>query len=78
VIGSFNFRVGSLGSLRLSDLIYSGPSTSKTIVAATSETSVGSSSEANSSVSIKPVESGKNIDKGIANKAHYLGTPGAR
>jgi hypothetical protein len=55
-IRSFNFRVGSLGSIRLSDLISSGPSAGKTTAAATSGTSIGSSSEVNSSVSIKPTE----------------------
>jgi hypothetical protein len=55
-IGSFNFHVGSLGSMRLSDPINLGPSAGKTAVASTSETSVGSSSEVNSSVSIKPTK----------------------
>jgi hypothetical protein len=36
MIGSFNFRVGSLGSLRLSDPIYSGPSASKVATVVTS------------------------------------------
>jgi hypothetical protein len=53
MIGSFNFRIGSLGSVRLLDSINLGPSAGKTAIAATSETSVGSSSEVNSSVSIK-------------------------
>jgi hypothetical protein len=51
-IGSFNFHVGSLGSVHLLDPINSGLSTGKAAVAATSETSVGSSSEINSPVSL--------------------------
>jgi hypothetical protein len=50
-IGSLNFRVGSLGSIRLSDLTKSNPSASKTATIAMSESSVGSSSEVNSPVS---------------------------
>jgi hypothetical protein len=53
-IGSFNFQVGSLGSVRLSDMLKSGPLVGKTAIAATPETLVGSSSEVNSLVSIKP------------------------
>jgi hypothetical protein len=49
-IGSFNFRH-----------VYSGPLASKTAVAATSETSVDSSSEENSPGSIKPAKSKKNV-----------------
>jgi hypothetical protein len=55
-IGSFNFCVGSLGSVRLSEPINSDPSAGKTLIAATSETSVGSSSEVNSLVSMKPTK----------------------
>jgi hypothetical protein len=55
-IGSLNFRVGSLGSTRLSDPINSGPSAEKTAFAARSESSVGSSSEVNSPVSFKSME----------------------
>jgi hypothetical protein len=43
-----------MGSFHLSDLIYSGPSASKTVAVVTSETYVGSFSEANSSINIKP------------------------
>jgi hypothetical protein len=43
---SLNFRFRSLGSLRHSDPIYSGPPASKTVATATLESSVGSSSEA--------------------------------
>jgi hypothetical protein len=39
-IGSFNFHIGYLGSLRLSDPIPLGPSVGITAVVATSETSV--------------------------------------
>jgi hypothetical protein len=50
--GSFNFHVGSLGSVRLSDPINSGPSAGKAATTAALENSVGSSSEVNSPVSI--------------------------
>jgi hypothetical protein len=55
-IGSLNFRVGSLGSVCLSDPIKSGPSAGKTAIVATPETSVGSSSKVNSPVNIKPTK----------------------
>jgi hypothetical protein len=55
-IGSFNFHFGSLGSVRLSDPIKSGLSVEKSTIMATPETSVGSSSEVNSPVSIKPTK----------------------
>jgi hypothetical protein len=55
-IGSFHFRVGSLGSICLLDPINSGPSAGKTAIVTTSETSVSSSSEVNSLVSIKPTK----------------------
>jgi hypothetical protein len=55
-IGSVNFHIGSLGSIRLSDPINSGPSAGKTMSAARSESSVGSSCEVNSPVSFKPTE----------------------
>jgi hypothetical protein len=55
--GSPNFRIGSLGSIRLSDLIKSGPSAEKkTVTAAILESSVGSSSELNSPVSFMMME----------------------
>jgi hypothetical protein len=60
-IGSFNFCVGSLGSLRLSNPILSGPSAGKTIATATSDTSVGSSSEVNLPSNRKLAESKRNI-----------------
>jgi hypothetical protein len=55
-IGSLNFHVGSLGSIRLSDPVSSDPSASKVKTIAMSESSVGSSSEANSPVSLVATE----------------------
>jgi hypothetical protein len=55
-IGSFNFRIGSLGSVCLSDPIKSGPSVGITTIVATLEISVGLSSKVNSPVSIKPTK----------------------
>jgi hypothetical protein len=48
MIESLNFRVGYLGTTRLSDPINLGPSVGETASAARSESSVGSSSEVNS------------------------------
>jgi hypothetical protein len=62
-IGSFNFCVGSLGHVRLSEPVNSGPSTGKTTVVATSKTLVGSSNVVNSPVSIKSMESKESIVK---------------
>jgi hypothetical protein len=62
-IGSFNFRVESLGSVRLSDPVNSRPLVGKTATAATLETPVGSSSDVNSPVSIKPTKSKENTVK---------------
>jgi hypothetical protein len=53
MIRSFNFCVGSLSSVHLSDPVKLGPSARKTTIVATPETSVGSSSKVNSPVSIK-------------------------
>jgi hypothetical protein len=50
-IRSLNFCIGSLGLIRLSDLAKLDPSASEAKTIAMSESSVGSSSEANSSVS---------------------------
>jgi hypothetical protein len=50
-IGSLNFRVSSLGLTRLSDSTKSDLSAGKTTTIAITESSVGSSSEANSPVS---------------------------
>jgi hypothetical protein len=58
-IGSLNFRVRSLGLIRLSDLVKSGPSASEPMTVATSESSEGSSSEVNSPVSLAETEEGK-------------------
>jgi hypothetical protein len=64
-IRSFNFRVRSLGSVCLSDLINSGSSAGQTAITKTLETSVGSSSEVNSPVSIKPMKSKGNTIEGL-------------
>jgi hypothetical protein len=55
-IESLNFRVGSLGSIHLSDSTKSDPSASKTTIIAMLESSVGSSSEVNSPVSFATTE----------------------
>jgi hypothetical protein len=55
-IRSLNFCIRSLGSIRLSDLAKPDPSASKTKTIAMSESSVGSSSEVNSSVSFETME----------------------
>jgi hypothetical protein len=55
-IGSLNFRVGSLGSIRLSDPVKPGPSASKSKIETMSESSEGSSSEVNSPVSFAEIE----------------------
>jgi hypothetical protein len=55
-VGSLNFRVGSLGSIRLSDPAKPDPSASETKTIAMSESSVGSSSEVNSPVSSATAE----------------------
>jgi hypothetical protein len=58
-IGSLNFRVGSLGSIRLSDPVKPGPSASESKTIVMSESSEGSSSEVNSPVSFTEAEEGK-------------------
>jgi hypothetical protein len=58
-IGSLNFRIGSLGSIRLSDPMKPGPSASEPEIVAMSESSEGSSSEVNSLVSLAEAEEGK-------------------
>jgi hypothetical protein len=58
-IGSLNFRVGSLGSIRLSDPTKPGPSASKSKAETMSESSEGSSSEVNSPVSFMEIETEK-------------------
>jgi hypothetical protein len=55
-IGSLNFRVGSLGSICLSDPSKSDPSAGKTATMAMSESSAGSSSEVKSPVSFMTAE----------------------
>jgi hypothetical protein len=55
-IGSLNFLVGSLGSIRLSNPTKPGPSASKFKTETMSESSEGSSSEVNSPVSFAEVE----------------------
>jgi hypothetical protein len=55
-IGSLNFCVGSLGSIRLSDPVSPDPSASEAKTVAMSESSVGFSSEANSPVSFATTE----------------------
>jgi hypothetical protein len=58
-IGSLNFCVGSLGSIRLSDPTKPDLSASEPETVAMSESSEGSSSEVNSSVSLAEAEEGK-------------------
>jgi hypothetical protein len=58
-IASLNFRVGSLGLIRLSDLTKLGLSASEPETVAMSELSEGSSSEVNSPVSLAEAEEGK-------------------
>jgi hypothetical protein len=58
-IGSLNFRVGSLGSIRLSDPAKPGPSATKSKTETVSESSEGSSSEVNSPVSSMEIEAEK-------------------
>jgi hypothetical protein len=58
-IGSLNFRVGSLGSIRLSDPAKPGPSASESKTVAMSESSEGSSSKVNSPFSFAETEEGK-------------------
>jgi hypothetical protein len=62
-IGSLNFRVGSLGSICLSDLTKSDPSAGKTATMAMSDLSVGSSSEVNSQVSFTMTGKGDAIEE---------------
>jgi hypothetical protein len=58
-IGSLNFHVRSLGSIRLSDPTKMGLSASKPKTVAMTESSEGSSSEVNSPVSFAEAEEGK-------------------
>jgi hypothetical protein len=59
MIGSLNFHVGSIGSIRLSDPAKPGPSASEPKTVAISESSEGSSSEVNSPVSLAEIEEKK-------------------
>jgi hypothetical protein len=59
MIGSLNFRVGSLGSIRLSDPAKPGPSASESKTIVMSESSEGSSSKVNLPVSLTEAEEGK-------------------
>jgi hypothetical protein len=61
-IGSLNFRVGSLGSIRLSDLTKPGTSASEPETVAMSESPEGSSSEVNSLVSLAKAEEIKIVE----------------
>jgi hypothetical protein len=63
MIESLIFHVGSLGSIRLSDPIKSGPLVEKIAFAAISESSVGSSSDVNSPVSFASIENTENTIK---------------
>jgi hypothetical protein len=54
--GSLSFYIGPSGSTRLLDPTKSGPSGSKTERITASESSMGSSSEVNSSVSLTAIE----------------------
>jgi hypothetical protein len=58
-IESLNFRVGSLDSIRLSNMAKQGPSASESKTVAMSESSEGSSSEVNSPVSFAKTDEGK-------------------
>jgi hypothetical protein len=55
-IGSLNFRVGSIGSIRLSDPTKPDPSASEPETVAMTESSEGSSSEVNSPISLAEAE----------------------
>jgi hypothetical protein len=59
MIGSLNFRVGSLGSIRLSDPMKTDPSASEPETVAMSESSEGFSSEVNSPASLAEAKEGK-------------------
>jgi hypothetical protein len=69
-IGSLNFRVGSLGSIRLSDPTKTGPSASESKTVPMTESSEGSSSEVNSPVSFVEAEERK-IAEGDENMENF-------
>jgi hypothetical protein len=58
-IGSLNFCVGSLGSIRLSDPAKPDPSATKSEIETMSESSEGSSNEVNSPISPMEIEAEK-------------------
>jgi hypothetical protein len=58
-IGSLKFRVRSLGLIRLSDPMKTGPSASEPEIVAMSESTESSSSEVNSPVSLAEAKEGK-------------------
>jgi hypothetical protein len=66
-IGSLNFQVRSLGLIRLSDPAKPGPSATKSKIETMPESSEGSSSEVNSSVSSMEIEAKKkeNLQKAM-------------
>jgi hypothetical protein len=59
MIGSLNFRVGSLGSICLSDPMKTDPSASEPETVAMAESSEGSSSKVNSPISLAEAKEGK-------------------
>jgi hypothetical protein len=69
-IGSLNFRIGSLGSIRLLDPTKLDPSAGKIATMAISESSVGSSSEVNLPVSFMTTE---NIEEKIEELDEIMG-----
>jgi hypothetical protein len=71
-IGSLSFYIEPLGSTRLSDAAKSGPSASKTKTITKSGSSVGSSSEVNSPVSLAAIE---NLQKKLEEFDETRGEP---
>jgi hypothetical protein len=62
MIGSLNFRIGSLGLIRLSDPMKTGLSASESKTVPMAESSEGSSSEVNSPVSFTEAEERKIVE----------------
>jgi hypothetical protein len=58
-IGSLNFHIGSIGSIRLSDPMEADPSASEPKTVAMLESLEGSSSEVNSPISLTEAKEGK-------------------
>jgi hypothetical protein len=75
-IGSLNFRVGSLVSIRLSDLTKSNSSARKSATVAISESSGGPSSEVNSPVSFAMTENSEGKIKELNETMGNLGLGG--